>query len=76
MRLVAAEHRSRKVEAARIAGARRLLDRRTAGKAQPQELRCLVEGFAQRVVDGRAEALIVADAAHDQELRVAARHEQ
>ncbi len=49
---------------------------RAARIGQAQHLGHLVEGLAHRVVDRRADALIVADAAHGDELRVAARHEQ
>ena len=59
-----------------VARARETLDGRAAGEAEPQELRGLVEGFAQRVVDGGAEPLKVADAAHDEKLGMAARHQQ
>ena len=77
MGLVASQHRPRQVEATRISLARAA--RSTAGppgKAEPQQLRRLVEGFAQRVIDGRAEPLVSADAAHDQELRMPAGNQQ
>ncbi len=49
---------------------------RPAGVGQAEQLRHLVEGFADGVVDGRAEAQIIADAPDGDELGVAAGHEQ
>ena len=51
-------------------------ERRAAGMAQAQQLGDLVEGLAQRIVDGGAPALIIADAAHQHELAMAARNQQ
>ena len=76
MRLRPPEHRPRQGEAVRPAGARRLLHRRPAGKAEAQQLGGLVEGLAQRIVDGGAEPLVAADVVHDQQLRVAAGDQQ
>ncbi len=70
------EHRARQREPPRPAAGGGLLHGRPAGKAQPQELRGLVEGLAQGVVDGGAETLVAADAVHDQELGVPARDQQ
>ena len=44
--------------------------------AETEQLGHLVEGLAQRVVDGGAPALVVADAAHQHELAVPARDQQ
>ena len=52
------------------------LHMRPARIAQAQQLGDLVEGLADGVVDGGAEAHIVADAAHRDELRMAAGGEQ
>src|SRR5215217_3421685 len=52
------------------------LDGRAARMAKGQELGDLVEGFAERVVDGAAPALVVADAADEDELAMAARNQQ
>ena len=68
--------RTREIEAPGIAVQRRLLDVRAARIGQADQLRRLVEGLAQRIVDGRSPALIVADAAHQHDLRMAARNEQ
>ena len=76
MRLLAAEHRPGQGKAAGAAGERGLLHRRSAGKAETQELGGLVERLAQGVVDGGAEALVGADAFDDQELGVAAGDQQ
>ena len=56
--------------------ARRLLDVRAAGIGQADQLGRLVEGLAERIVDGRRPALVVADAAHQHDLRVAAGDQQ
>ena len=76
MRLGATQHRPRQGKAVRPASQGRLLDRRPTGKTQAQQLGRLVEGLAQRIVDGGAEPLVAADAVHDQELGVAARDQQ
>ena len=52
------------------------LDLRAAGIAQPQELRGLVEGFADGVVDRGAEPNVFADAEHRDDLGVAAGSEE
>jgi hypothetical protein len=72
MRLRPAEHRPRQGEAFRPAGAGRSLHRGPTGKAEAQQLGGLVEGLAQGIVDSGAEALIVADAMHHQQLGVPA----
>ena len=59
-----------------IAVGRLALDLRAARIGQAEELRDLVEGLAQRVVDRRAEPDVVADAAHGDELRVPAGGEE
>ena len=71
-----APHRPRQGEALRIAAGRRALDGRAAGKAQAQKLRRLVEAFAGRIVDRRAQPREVARPAHGQELAMAARDQQ
>ena len=54
----------------------RALDIGTAGIGQAKHLRGLVESLAQRVVDGGRPALVVADAADQHDLRVAAGNQQ
>ena len=76
VRLRAAEHGPRQVEALRIAAAGLALDLRPARIAEAEELGDLVEGLADGVVDGRAEADVIADAAHRDELRVPAGGEE
>ena len=71
-----ADQRTRQREAARIARPRRALDIRPAGIGEAEQFRGLVEGFAQRVVDGRAEPSIAADPFNRYELRMAAGDEQ
>ena len=56
-------HRPRKGEALRVAALPPPLHRRSARIGQAEQLRRLVEGLAERVVDRRAPALVVADAA-------------
>ena len=53
-----------------------LLDLRAAGIGQAQQLGGLVERFADGVIERRAEPLVVADAAHGHDLRVAAGREK
>ena len=53
-----------------------LLDRRTAGIVEAEQLRRLVESLAKRIVQGRAEARVLADVLDDEKLRVSARDEQ
>ena len=55
---------------------RRALDIRPARIGQAEHLGRLVEGLAERVVDRRGPALVVADPAHQHDLRVAAGDEQ
>ena len=76
IRLRAAEHGPRQVEALGIAAAGLALDLRPARIAEAEELGDLVEGLADGVVDGGAEADVIADAAHRDELRVPARDEE
>ena len=65
-------HRPRQREALRIA-VRGVASRpRAAGIAKAEQLRGLVEGLADRVVDRGAEPHIIADAAHRDDLGVAA----
>ena len=70
-----AAHRPRQI-VARVPCARRLLDRRAAGKAQLQHLGGLVEGLPQGIVQGRAEPAVAPDAFDHQELAMAARDQQ
>ncbi len=56
----------------RIAALRFLLDLRPTGIRQAEQLRGLVEGFADGIVHRSAEQHIVADAAHRDDLRMAA----
>ena len=51
---------------------RLFLDERSARIAKAEKLRCLVKGFADGVVDRAADADVVADAVHAEDLRVAA----
>ena len=64
--------RTRQREALRIAARGKLLDLRAAGIAETEKLRGLVEGLADGVVHRVAEQHIVADAAHGDDLRMAA----
>ena len=59
-----------------IAARRFLLDLRSAGIAEAQQLRGLVEGLADGVVDGGAEQRVIADATHRHDLGVAAGGEE
>src|SRR4029079_8996864 len=72
MGLIASQHRSRQVEATRIPLPRDPLHRRATREVETQQVLRLVERFAKRVIDGRTWALVWADAAHDQELRMPA----
>ena len=77
MRLRPSQHGSRQREALRPRRCKAACS--TAGppgKPEAQQLGGLVEGFAQRVVDGGAEPLVAADIVHDEELGVAARDQQ
>ncbi len=69
-------HGARQLEARRVALERATLHLRPAGIGQAQHLGDLVEGFADRVVHRRADALVIVHAAHGDELRVPARDEQ
>ena len=75
MRLRPPVHRARQSDgcAAALGG---LLDRRTAGIVEAEQLRRLVESLAKRIVQGRAEARVLADVLDDEQLRVSARDEQ
>ena len=68
--------RAREIEAPGVAVQRCLLDVRAAGIGQADQLRRLVERLAERIVDGRAPALVVADAAHQHDLRMPAGNQQ
>ena len=59
-----------------IAAARGALDRRPAGKAEPQHLRRLVVGLAERIVERGAEAAVAAHAQDHQQLAMAARDQE
>ena len=74
--LGASEHRPRQREAARVAAQRLPLDLRSARITETEQLRDLVVGFADGIVDGGAEAHIVADVARRDDLGVAARGEE
>ena len=74
--VLAALQRTREIEAPRIAGARLPFHLRAAGIAEAEELRHLVEGLAQGIVDGGAKAMVAADAVDDLELGVAAGDQQ
>ena len=71
-----AQHRARQGEALGIALRGLALDLRPARIAEAEELRDLVEGLADRVVDRGAEPDVVADALHGDELGVAAGGEE
>jgi hypothetical protein len=76
VRPLAAEHGPRQVEA-RLVAARRLgLHHGAARIGQAEQLGRLVEGFADRVVDGGAEPAIFADAVDGNELGMPARDQQ
>ena len=76
IRLRPAHQRPGQVEAFGIASSRLDFHMRAARIGQTQKLRHLVERLADRVVDGGAEAHVIADAAHRDELRMPARGEQ
>ncbi len=69
-------HRAREIIARRIAFRRLALDERAAGIAEAEHFRDLVEGFADRIIDRRAEPAIIADAFDGDELGMAAGDEQ
>ena len=75
MRLLASRHRPRQRDAW-LSLRRFALDLGSSGIGQAQEFGSLVERFAQRIVERRAEALVVADALDDEKLGVSARNEQ
>ena len=52
------------------------LDLGSSGIGQAQEFGRLVEGFAERIVERRAEPLVLADALDDEKLRMSTRDEQ
>ena len=70
--VVASQHRPRKREPFGVAAGRGALDLRPAGIGQPQHFCDLVEGLAHGVIDGGAEAHIIADAEHRDDLGVTA----
>ena len=70
------EHRARERDRVRIALACQAVDRRTAGIAEPEEPRDLVERLARRVVDRLAEHAVLAVVVHRDEQRVPARHDE
>ncbi len=74
--LLAAKHGPRQREPAGITLRSRALDSRTAGLTQAEKLRRLVEGFAQRVVDGRPQTLVTANIPDELQLRMPAGNEQ
>ena len=76
MRLRRAPKRTRQRNLARVTGCGQPLHRGSTGIAQTQHLGGLVEGFAQRVVDRRAQPAIPAHALDQQQLAVPARGEQ
>ena len=59
-----------------VAVLRDALDRGAAGIAEPEQLGGLVERLARGIVDRGGEAAIIADALDQQQLAMAARHEQ
>ncbi len=67
---------TRQGEACRVAGLRRRFHRRPAGIGEAEELGGLVEGFAERIVDGGTEAAVAADVFYREELAVAAGDQQ
>jgi hypothetical protein len=71
-----ANERPGKIEPLRVSGPCHAFDRRPAGIRQAQQLGRLVEGLAERVVDGRTPTLVIVHAAHQDELRMAAGDEQ
>ncbi len=76
MRLRRAKQWTRKRHGTRIAPRRQRLDRRAAGIAEAEQLGGLVERLAGSIVDGRREPPVVTDAAHFEQLAMAARHQQ
>ena len=74
--LGASEHRPRQRKARGLPRGRFLLDLRPARIAEAEQLRGLVEGLADGVVDGGAEPHVVADAAHRDDLGVPAGGEE
>ena len=76
MRLRRAKQRPGQRHGAAVAAGRRLLHRRTAGKAEAEQFGGLVERLARRVVDGGGEAPVAAEPFDEENLTVAARDEQ
>src|ERR1043166_2987906 len=70
------EHWARQLEARRIALLRLVLDQWSARVAEAEKLRGLVERLADRVVYGSAQPFVLADAAHRDDLGVAAGREK
>ena len=69
-------HRPRQRKARRVAARGLFLDLRAARIAEPEQLRGLVEGLADGVVHRGADAHVIADAAHGDDLGVAAGGEE
>ena len=63
-------------EGLRVALGGETVDVRAAGVGETHHLGALVEGFAGGIVDGASENLHVVVAAHEDNLRVAAAHQQ
>ena len=74
--ILASVHRPRQREARGVAARRFLLDLRPARIAEPEQLRGLVEGLADGVVLRGAEPHVIADAAHGDDLGMAAGGEE
>src|SRR5690606_27026603 len=70
------EHRPRKTKAARFPGIRQLRERGAAGVRQPEQLCGLVERFAGRVIDRRADDVVLPEPANFREQGMPARDEQ
>jgi hypothetical protein len=73
---VAAEHWARKRNAVGATREGVLFDNGTTGLAESEQLRRLVEGFAERIVYRGAKANIIGEGANMDELRVPAGDEQ
>ncbi len=74
--VAAPRHRPRQRETTGVAELRRPLDLRPARIVEPEELRGLVEGFADGVVERGAQPHVIADAAHGDDLGVSAGGEE
>ena len=71
-----AQHRAGKSIVLGVAGASEGFNGRTAGIGQPEKLCRLVEGFAHRVVDGRAVEPVSPQSFDGQKLAMAARYQE